>query len=82
MTTPTCSSYLRDITGYTIVVENYLEYATDTTSLFIVHALDENAQIVDFSQFSEQIASSEAELFQRFSVCNLTRIIVSLMIIT
>ncbi len=69
---------LAEITGYSIVIESYLEYATDDNSLFIIHALDENKVIVDFAQFTDRIRSREAEIFQRFGVCNLTRIIVSI----
>ncbi len=70
-------SILSDITGYTIVIESYVEYATADNSLFIIHALDGNQDIVDFAQFTDRIRSREAEIFQQFGVCNLTRIIVS-----
>ena len=69
-------SYLGNITGYTIFIESYLEYATETNSLYIIHANDGPA-IVDFAQFTDRLQGKEAELFQMFSVCNLTRIIVS-----
>ncbi len=67
------------ITGYTIVVENYLEYTSETESLFVIHALDSNNVIIDFAQFTDTIQSKEAEIFQMFGACNLSRIIVSVL---